>query len=107
MLFFKDNKSVKKRDCLLRKVEFKNKKGFVSGERFCGSSDAIEISIESSGCSNKNQMLTFLTIGRKKTLMIVAGGFYSLGFILICLASQAEFIYAGRSVLLLQSRVYI
>ena len=46
-------------------------------------------------------------IGRKKTLMIVAGGFYSLGFILICLASQAEFIYAGRSVLLLQSRVYI
>jgi len=35
-------------------------------------------------------------IGRKKTLMIVAGGFYSLGFILICLASQAEFIYAGR-----------
>ena len=35
-------------------------------------------------------------IGRKKTLMFVAGGFYSLGFILVCLASQAELIYAGR-----------
>ena len=35
-------------------------------------------------------------IGRKKSLMFVAGGFYSLGFILITLASHAEFIYAGR-----------
>ena len=35
-------------------------------------------------------------IGRKKALMFVAGGFYSLGFILISLASHAEFIYAGR-----------
>ena len=35
-------------------------------------------------------------IGRKKSLMFVAGGFYSLGFILISLASHAEFIYAGR-----------
>ena len=58
---------MKRRLCQLRNVGFKNKNGFVSGERFCGSSDAIEISIESLGCSNKNQMLTFLTIGRKKT----------------------------------------
>ena len=35
-------------------------------------------------------------IGRKKSLMLVAGGFYALGFILISLASHAEFIYAGR-----------
>ena len=35
-------------------------------------------------------------IGRKKSLMLVSGGFYALGFILITLASQAEFIYAGR-----------
>merc|ERR1711936_962307 len=29
-------KAKKKRFCLLRKVGFKNKKGFVSGDRFCG-----------------------------------------------------------------------
>ena len=35
---FQNNSSEKKRYCLLKKVGFKNKKGFVSGERFCGTS---------------------------------------------------------------------
>jgi len=35
---WKNNSSEKKRYCLLKKVGFKNKKGFVSGERFCGTS---------------------------------------------------------------------
>ena len=51
----------------MQSVEFKTKKGFVSGQRFCGSSVASEISIKSLGCSNGNKMLTFLTIGKKKS----------------------------------------
>ena len=35
-------------------------------------------------------------IGRKKSLMFVAGGFYILGFLLISLASRVELLYAGR-----------
>lgn len=35
-------------------------------------------------------------IGRKKSLMFVAGGFYILGFLLIGLASRVELLYAGR-----------
>ena len=35
-------------------------------------------------------------IGRKKSLMFVAGGFYILGFLLISLATRVELLYAGR-----------
>ena len=35
-------------------------------------------------------------IGRKKSLMFVAGGLYILGFLLISLASRVELLYAGR-----------
>jgi len=35
-------------------------------------------------------------IGRKKSLMFVAGGFYILGFLLLGLASRVELLYAGR-----------
>ena len=35
-------------------------------------------------------------IGRRKTLMFVASGFYAGGFIFITLASSAELIYTGR-----------
>ena len=50
----------------MKKVGFKSKKGFVSGERFCGLTDTRAISQKSLGCSKKNQMLTFLTIAKKK-----------------------------------------
>ena len=37
-------------------------------------------------------------IGRRRTLMFVASGFYAGGFLLITLASSAELIYSGRRV---------
>jgi len=62
---WKDNKSAKKRQCFLRKVGFKNKNGFVSGEKFCGLSNTRKISSRSVEC-NENQMLTFLTVAKAK-----------------------------------------
>ena len=49
----------------MRKVGFKNKNGFVSGEKFCGLSNTRKISSRSVEC-NENQMLTFLTVGKAK-----------------------------------------